>query len=150
MKDLQKTYTLIALIIILLFSIFITATESKAQGWMFSSMDEVRNGISDVQKPIIEGVNDSGIAWMSFNDDHFEWVLFFDGELEIVYESHFICKSYDAFLWALEELDKPVNKMIRQGDGHWIFIMGSGAIDIQTHKKDYSDYPVLIYTYKYY
>lgn len=121
----------------------------NAQGFMFFSVEEIKESMNETTV-FTEGVSEKGISYVELNDDNFEWVLFLDGDIPIVYEAHLLSKSYEAFLWSISELDKIENDMIRQGDGHWIYLLGSGAINIQTKKYTYSPYPVIVYTYKYY
>jgi hypothetical protein len=86
---------------------------------------------------------------MSIKDTDFEWVLFLAGDNPIVLESHFINETLDGFKLCIKNINED-KAFIRQGEGNWLIMRSSYAIQVKTKMFDYSDLPVLIYTYKTY
>lgn len=129
-----------------------TMTMVNGQGWMFFSAEEVREKLTEdqIDYDITEGITEDSTVYMMLDREWHTWILFFDSDANTVFESHFISNNYNMFVIAIDELNAPNNKMIKQGDGHWIHMRGSGAIDVRTDKQSYSDFPVFFYTYKRY
>lgn len=119
---------------------------ARSQGFMFLSSDEVIKEVGTEHYTITDGTTEEGVSWMSLSDDDYEWVLFFGGDSPIVLESHLISKQLEAFKNSLSIIDS-ADMFVRQGDGNWIIMRSSYAIQVKTKMFDYSIYPVIIYTY---
>jgi len=129
--------------------IIVSISTTTAQGFMFFTPEEVRAEFENDNYNIRTGFTTDSVMFMSIKDTDFEWVLFLAGDDPIVLESHFINETLDGFKLCIKNIDEN-EKFIRQGEGNWLIMRSSYAIQVKTKMFDYSNLPVLIYTYKTY
>lgn len=124
-------------------------TTVNAQGWLGYTNEDIKTELVaeewglDLEEDLKAGVNEAGHDYLIIYTENYDWICIFN-EGGLVAESHLVSGSWNAFLNQASYLD---DKFAKTGEGHWINAFSTGAVNIESKKYDYSDFPVFIYIY---